>query len=119
MVPASAAVSTRLGPGLLAIKVRFGVDHVEQLASRLGSSPQTWLDYEWRDELDPPRDETQQHYEIVVELVEMDHPELRVASSDADNREAWPLAFALAGCLAEEYDATEAPPASHAADELN
>jgi hypothetical protein len=119
MLPESAAVSTDIEPGLLGVKVRFGVEFVEQVAARLGSSPQKWLDYEWRKELDPPLDETQKHYEIVVEFVEMDYAELRVASSDADNRAAWPLAFALAGCLAEAYDATENPPASHAADELS
>lgn len=119
MVPATAVVSTDLKSGLLAVTVRFGVELVEQLAAKVGSSRQKWLDYEWREELDPPRNEAQD-YEIVVEFVEMDHPELRVASSDADNREAWPLAFALAGCLAEEYGATDdPPPESHADDEFN
>lgn len=111
MVPAPAVVEVEVEEGLISIVVRFERDAVDEVAALLGSSPQKWLDFEWRDDMDPPRDEHQSYYRLRIELVEVEHHELRVASSDADNRAAWPLAFALAGRLAEELDATEDPPA--------
>ncbi len=120
MVPPRATASATVDGGVITVKVRFEISLVDEVAAMLGSSPQNWLGYDWRAELDPPRDPMQSYYEIVIELVEMDHHELRVASSDADNRAAWPLAFALAGRLAEEYEATDDPPrSSPGVDELN
>jgi len=116
MLP-STTVTATVEADLISIQVRFALELVDQIAAVLGSSPQKWLNYDWRRDLDPPRDEGRDYYEIVVELVEMEHSELRVASSTADNRAAWPLAFALAGRLAEEYEATEEP--APAPEELN
>jgi hypothetical protein len=60
--------------------------------------------------MEPPSDDEASTYGLVVEFVETKYHELRVASSDEDNRAAWPLAMALAGRLAAEYGAASDPP---------
>ncbi len=96
---------------ITAVRLRFAIARTEEIAACLGSSRGSWLAFEWRADVDPPLDPDRTYYDLVVELVDDDDRHLlRVASSDGDNRAAWPLAFAVAGCLADALDATADPP---------
>ena len=80
------------------IQVTFGADAVETLAAKLASRPGQ-LDWDWRKDIEAPPGGS---YEVFVELVKDELPLVRVSSNDGDNRQAWPIAFAIASSLAED-----------------
>ena len=127
IVPSNTRVEVRSdGAGDFCVLWAMAPNLVEEAAQLLGDSPQTWLNYEWRADMDPPQGTIEDAngrsadgYEMWVEFVDVTDetnedtgPEylIRVSSNDGGNREAWPLAFALAGRLAEEFDALDEPP---------
>ena len=80
------------------IQVTFGADAVETLAAKLASRPGQ-LDWDWREDMEAPSGGS---YEVLVELVKDELPLVRVSSNDGNNRQAWPIAFAIASSLAED-----------------
>lgn len=94
------------------LHVAFSVEQVEGIAKKL-SSRDGQLDWDWRGDLEPPRDGDA--YEVEIDVAHDERPLLRVYSNDGNNREAWPLVFSMASSLAEDLDAIpeeDAPPPS-------
>ena len=84
-----------------AIRIVFSTKDVGELSARLTELGE--LDWEWEDDLEPPRDG--QRYSVAIELVHDEVTKLRVASNDDDNRAAWPLVFSIAASLSIDLDA--------------
>ena len=103
LLPAGTVVALLGENDARAVCVTFPASDVESIAAKLASR-EGQLDWEWRRDMDPPRDgET---YTVQIDIVDDQGPLVRVHSSDESNREAWPIAFSIASSLAEILGAT-------------
>ncbi len=85
-----------------AITIDFPASLVDAIAAKL-SAREGQLDWDWRDDLDPPREGDA--YSVDVDFVDDEHPLIRIYSNDGDNREAWPIVLSIASSLAEDLGA--------------
>ncbi len=113
LLPEGIRVQVSGDPDCRTIRVDFCVADVDAIAETLAARPGQ-LDWEWREELDPPRDGGQD-YNVHIDIVDDERPILRIYSNDGENRQAWPLLCAIASSLSDELGGIpeeEAPPPS-------
>ncbi|NOU33871.1 MAG: hypothetical protein HOO96_38755 [Polyangiaceae bacterium] len=113
LLPEGTSVEVSGDPDCRTIRVDFQVADVDAIAEKLATRPGQ-LDWEWREDFDPPRGGGQD-YNVHVDIVDDERPILRIYSNDGENRQAWPLVCAIASSLAEELGGIpedEAPPPS-------
>ncbi len=102
LLPAGLAVDLT-GHEHRTLRITFTTADVDVLAAHLARRPGQ-LDWDWRDELDPPLADGVT-YDVFVTLVHDGYPLVRIDSNDGENRQAWPLVFSIASSLAEDLDA--------------
>ena len=87
------------------IRVTFEETDAERVGASLARRSGQ-LDWDWKSDLDPPLFRDDGLYEVAIDVVQdAERPLVRVYSNDAENRAAWPLAFAIASTLAEDLGA--------------
>lgn len=100
LLPGGLTVTILGEPAARTIRLEFRPDQVDALAEAL-APPMGQLDAQWRTDLDPPRFGASYAVAIDVLVDEDGDSIVRIDSNDAENRQAWPLVWAIAAGLAD------------------